>query len=79
MPFWYAKQGYVGVLLEYMGVEPKIGGIYITPQIIHSNGVFPYFHHPFWGVFPLFLETPICIGDKSTYNRFGIWYFLFFA
>ena len=21
-------------------------------------GVFHYFHHPFWGVFPLFLETP---------------------
>ena len=21
-----------------------------TPQIINSNRVFPYFHHPFWGV-----------------------------
>ena len=29
-----------------------------SPQIIHFNGVFHYFHHPFWGV-SLFLETPI--------------------
>ena len=25
------------------------------PQIIHLNRVFHYFHHPFWGDFPLFL------------------------
>ncbi len=29
-----------------------------TPQIMNFNGVFHYFHHPFWGVLPLFLETP---------------------
>ncbi len=32
----------------WMGVEPKIRGK--TPQIIHFNRVFHYFHHPFWGV-----------------------------
>ena len=24
------------------------------PQIIHFNRVFHYFHHPFWGCFPVF-------------------------
>ncbi len=43
----------------YMGVEPKIGG-FLPPQIMRLNRVFPYFHHPFWGVgVPLFLETPL--------------------
>ena len=37
-----------------LGVEPKYGK---TPQIIHFNRVFHYFHHPFW--VPLFLETSI--------------------
>ncbi len=40
----------------YMGVSKNRGK---TPQIIHLNRVFHYFHHPFWGVSPLFLETPI--------------------
>ncbi len=31
-----------------------------SPQIIHFSKVFHYFHHPFWGVFPLFLETSTC-------------------
>ena len=32
-----------------------------TPQIIHFNRVFHYFHHPFWGPTSLFLETPILV------------------
>ena len=37
---------------------PKIVGF--SPQIIHFNRVFDYFHHPFGGVSPYFLrETPI--------------------
>ena len=36
---------------------PKIVGF--SPQIIHFNMVFDYFHHPFGGWFPLFFgETP---------------------
>ena len=39
---------------SYIWVFPKIGGK--TPQIIpFVHRVWnPYFHHPFWGVFPLF-------------------------
>ena len=36
--FWF-------LLVLYMGVSENNG----TPQIIHFNRVFPYFHHPFWG------------------------------
>ena len=32
---------------EY-GCQPKNRGGF-TPQIIHFNRVFHYFHHPFWG------------------------------
>ena len=31
----------------------------VTPKSSIFNRVFHYFHHPFWGVSPLFLETPI--------------------
>ena len=30
----------------YMGVSKNRG---VSPQIINSNRLFPYFHHPFWG------------------------------
>jgi len=33
-------------LLSYMGVSKNRG---FSPQIIHFNRVFHYFHHPFWG------------------------------
>ena len=38
-----------------------------SPQIIHFNRVFHYFHHPFWGV-SLFLETPMStwVGPGSS-------------
>ena len=38
----------------YMGVSENSG----TPQIIHFNRVFHYFHHPFWGT-PIFGNTHI--------------------
>ena len=37
-----------------MGVSKNNG----TPQIIHFNRVFHYFHHPFWGFPPIFGLTP---------------------
>ena len=37
-----------------VGVSKNSG---VSPQIIHFNRVFPYFHHPFWGV-----NTPIFGG-----------------
>ena len=57
----------------YMGVS-KNSGFY--PQIIHGLIGFSIINHPFWGVFPLFLETPICV--KSTWNPkqpFSYWIF----
>ena len=36
---------------------PKIVGF--PPKSSIFNRVFHYFHHPFWGVLSLFLETPI--------------------
>ena len=45
---------------KYHGCFQKYGK---TPQIIHFNRVFYYFHHPFW--VPLFLETPICCIQKQ--------------
>ena len=42
-----------------MGVS-KNRGVF-PPQIIHLFRVFHDFHHPFWGCFPIFLETPRCI------------------
>ncbi len=38
-----------------MGVSKNSGK---TTQIIHFHRVFPYFHHPFLGCFPLILEAP---------------------
>ena len=38
-----------------MGISKNSG----TPQIIHFNRVFHYFHHPFWGVYhPYFWKHP---------------------
>jgi len=36
---------------QYMGVSENSG---FSPQIIHFNRVFHYFHHPFWGTVPIF-------------------------
>ena len=39
----------------YMDVSENSG---FSPQIIHFNRVFHDFHHPFWGVLPLFFGVP---------------------
>ena len=40
----------------HMGVEPKIGVVFYPPNHPFFNRVWNhYFHHPFWGVLPLFL------------------------
>ena len=38
-----------------MGVSENSG---FSPQIIHFNRVFHYFHHPFWGFSPYFWKHP---------------------
>ena len=47
--------------VHIMGVEPKIYGK--TPQIIHFNRVFHYFHHPFWGFSPNFWKHPYPVNS----------------
>ena len=47
----------------YIWVFPKLGGK--TPQIIHFNKVFHYFHHPFWG-------TTI-FGNIHTVISYPVW------
>ena len=52
----------------YMAVSENSG---FSPQIIHFNRVFHDFHHPFWGVFPLFFGVPpIYFRTKSTFPGF---------
>ena len=38
------------------GCQPKNMGV--SPQIIHFNRVFQYFHHAFWGCPPYFWKHP---------------------
>ena len=60
------------VVLGYMGVSKNKGN---TPQIIHFNRVFHYFHHPFWGKTPLFLGyfwVDTHIGDEILPSYIGI-------
>ena len=58
-----------------MGVSLNGG---FTPQIIHFNRVFHYFHHPFWGT-PIFGNTHIPPGgfrkifDSKVPPWYGIW------
>ena len=35
-----------------------------SPQIVHFNRIFHYFHHPFWGT-PIFGNTPIRLHSKE--------------
>ena len=42
-------------LRQDLGVSENSG---FSPQMIHFNRIFHYFHHPFWGIPSL--ETPIC-------------------
>ena len=52
-----------------MGVEPKTGDF--TTQIIHFNRVFHY-KPSIFGVFPLFLETPIFCHLSKNSKKNGI-------
>ena len=45
-------------LSGYMDVSENSG---FSPQIIHFNRVFHYFHHPFWGPTPIFGNTHIVV------------------
>ena len=38
-----------------------------SPQIIHFNRVFHFFHHPFWG-FPLFMETAKYVSSMWSFE-----------
>ena len=51
-----------------MGVSENRG----TPKSSHFNWVFHYFHHPFWRVFPLFLDFHPYITD-FYYLPFCCW------
>ena len=41
-----------------MNIKKYLSCHHVSPQIIHFNRVFQYFHHPFWGCFPLFFGNP---------------------
>ena len=49
------------IIKNNMGVSENGG---FPPQIIHFNRDFHYFHHPFLGVFPLFLGNTQSVGTK---------------
>ena len=57
-----------------MGVSVNSG---FSPQIIHFNRVFHYFHHPFWGFSPYVWKRIICRchetilrqGEKNPYRE----------
>ena len=58
--FGMTPHGYVvdhGFVLIWM--FPKNGGF--SPQIIHFDRVFHYFHHPFWGIYPYFWKHPLIL------------------
>ena len=57
------KKAYVFFCLRY-GCQPKNRGF--SPQIIHFNRVFHYFHHPFWGFSPYFWKHPYCCGGCGS-------------
>ena len=50
----------------YMGVSENSG---FSPQIIHFNRVFYYFHPPFWGVSPYFWKHPLMMHLFFSANR----------
>ena len=65
-----------GFLSQMCSHIPSVGRLYIylhmavsensgfSPQIIHFNRVFHYFHHPFWG-------TPILETPKSSFQSWS--------
>ena len=46
-----------------MGVSENSG---FSPQIIHFDKVFHYFHHPFWGFPPIFGNIHIIPSSQKT-------------
>ena len=48
----------------HLGVSENRG---FPPKSSLLNKVFHYFHHPFLGCFPLFLETPICVSKGQIH------------
>ena len=44
-----------------------------SPQIIHFNKVFHYFHHPFWGPTPIFGNALICFKTVNASNVLSGW------
>ena len=58
---WVAKvvDTAIGMRWLHMGVSKNSG---FSPQIIHFNRVFHYFHHPFWGFSPYFWKTPVFLA-----------------
>ena len=52
---------------QQMGVSKNSG---FSPQIIHSNRVFHYFHHPFWGT-PIFGNIQIVPSCKGINHGEG--------
>ena len=55
------------LILISIWVFPKI---WETPQIIHFNRGFHYFHHPFLGFFSLVLvQHPLCFPRRSASNN----------
>ena len=44
-----------------------------TPKSSILIGVFHYFHHPFWGTVPLFLETPIYLYNLMVKRFTANW------
>ena len=46
---------------NHTGVSKNRG---FSPQIIHFNRVFHYFHHPFWGKHPYFWKHPYQKNDR---------------
>ena len=59
--------------IVHMDVSKNSG---FSPQIIHELIGFSIINHPFWGVFPLCLETPIYLKElicvKSSYEIFQV-------
>ena len=48
----------ISIKCTYMGVSENSG---FSPQIIHFNRLFHYFHHPFWGA-PIFGTKRLVVG-----------------
>ena len=53
---WWAQK--IGLQFGFLDWNQDGCVGFFTPQIINFNRGFPYFHHPFGGFFPLFLEIP---------------------